>query len=239
MKMKIKKTLLLTFIIFFILLISTSFLFLPLGEGWAPVTKAIAKHKMQQYLNVVYDYTGDFSIYYNSKSSCWIANAYSEPKDDIPSSISCSYFTKYISDGNTDKYYLNEFNNDLQYINKLLSSEDKINYSSFWTMIPANGKYTKDYKNINKSQGMDIAIRLWGEESKKTNKSELICKIKDCLSDKYTINKFRIVFIDDEFSYVFEGKNLNTISVKKLESILETKQRDPEDIRIEKEELLR
>lgn len=213
-----------------VLLIVSPFLILPIGDGGAFATKLIVTLKMKQYLNAVYDYKGDVSARYNYMHSEWAFY-------DIPFGVSCSTFAKHIHDDSIHNYYLDNFHNDLTRIDELLAQEDKIDYSYLCTNILANGKYSKDYSSMETSQKLYLTIRLFSAESQATSKAEMLYSIIECLGDDYAINSFQVFFVDDGFTYIFEGDNLSEITVKKLESTLEITERSEDEKRIEKERI--
>jgi len=173
-----------------------------------PISKAIAKNKLQQYVKQVY--SSDFSL--NKLEHNMMDNYYWAEFSVDNQSLELNYSSNSISDKNVSFYFQEKFN--LEYASVLSSIDVDNNLKSpssalIFTSIVASGNYSNNFEDLPVLQSIYLGLfenldKAIEESDSKQMPSKLTKQIIDQLDESYDFTGIHMAYIDKFGLYEIE-----------------------------------
>ena len=164
-----------------------------------PVSKAVAKGKIQQYINMVYPTDSKIEKTYYSFPG---AGYFSEVKIGNRT-LSMKYSFNQIRDENVTKYFQNKFNDDYSMACEALADEylEFPEWIYIYTSVIADGNYSSDFDKLHVQQKIYLmGISNYDKTITESVSNQMAAKISaqflDTLGNQYNFRSIQMFYID-------------------------------------------
>jgi len=206
-----------------------------------PVSKSIAKNKIQKYVQTVYSSDIQFEkTYYFAKEGLYISEVKIYDKIN-----KFGFSSNMIGDSNVKNYFKELFEKDCIKACKIftdniyIESPERI-FTSISTGVVADGNYSSDFEKLNIQQKLYLmGIRNSYKEISEDDSKQMAAKIAkqfiDELGSKYNFKSIQMIYIDKfgVYEIIIDNKTLT------LDELLKhTKKRDANEIGEEEKDFI-